>query len=134
MKASLYEIPDGCICMGDGLLGMPCTAKEHARLKIHGGSMQNQPKRIVMFFENGNTAVFVGDSQAPELQQPWILLFLEWLEAQGEDPREFEFHLSQTLRAHVSKQHEGGGWTWGVHQAFPDPPRIPSDIERNVRR
>jgi hypothetical protein len=30
---SLYEIPDGCICLGDGLMGMQCTAKEHARLK-----------------------------------------------------------------------------------------------------
>ena len=30
---SLYEIPDGCICLGDGLMGMKCTAKEHARLK-----------------------------------------------------------------------------------------------------
>ena len=31
--SSLYEIPDGCICFGDGLMGMKCTAKEHARLK-----------------------------------------------------------------------------------------------------
>jgi hypothetical protein len=30
---SLYDIPPGCICQGDGLLGMPCYAKEHARLK-----------------------------------------------------------------------------------------------------
>lgn len=30
---SLYEIPEGCICQGDGLMGMPCYAKEHAYLK-----------------------------------------------------------------------------------------------------
>jgi hypothetical protein len=30
---SIYFIPDGCICRGDGLLGMTCPATEHARLK-----------------------------------------------------------------------------------------------------
>jgi hypothetical protein len=30
---SLYHIPDGCICKGDGLFGIPCTAPKHARLK-----------------------------------------------------------------------------------------------------
>jgi hypothetical protein len=33
MKDSLYEIPPGCICMGDGLMGMRCDAPTHARLK-----------------------------------------------------------------------------------------------------
>jgi hypothetical protein len=31
---SLYDIPPGCICYGDGLLGMECTATEHARLRV----------------------------------------------------------------------------------------------------
>jgi hypothetical protein len=31
-KQSLYVIPRGCICMGDGLMGMTCNASEHARL------------------------------------------------------------------------------------------------------
>lgn len=26
-----YSIPLGCICVGDGLYGMKCEAKEHAR-------------------------------------------------------------------------------------------------------
>ncbi len=26
-----YEIPDGCICMGEGLYGMRCDGKEHVR-------------------------------------------------------------------------------------------------------
>ena len=30
---SLYDIPPGCICQGDGLMGMECTAAEHAQLK-----------------------------------------------------------------------------------------------------
>ena len=33
MKASLYYIPEGCICQGDGLMGMKCEAKDHAKLK-----------------------------------------------------------------------------------------------------
>ncbi len=32
-KESLYDIPFGCICMGDGLMGMKCEATEHATLK-----------------------------------------------------------------------------------------------------
>jgi hypothetical protein len=37
---SLYCIPPGCICHGDGLMGMKCDAPEHARLKseINPGS------------------------------------------------------------------------------------------------
>lgn len=27
---SLYSIPPSCICMGDGLMGMTCTAETHA--------------------------------------------------------------------------------------------------------
>jgi len=30
---SLYDIPFGCICMGDGLMGMKCEATEHAKLR-----------------------------------------------------------------------------------------------------
>lgn len=33
MKKSLYEIPKGCTCHGDALMGMRCESKEHARLK-----------------------------------------------------------------------------------------------------
>ena len=31
---SLYDIPTGCICQGDGLMGMECHAAEHARLRV----------------------------------------------------------------------------------------------------
>ena len=33
MANSLYDIPPGCICQGDGLMNMKCEATEHARLK-----------------------------------------------------------------------------------------------------
>lgn len=29
-RESLYDIPPGCICMGDGLFGMKCWATSHA--------------------------------------------------------------------------------------------------------
>ena len=41
MKESLYDIPPGCICMGDGLFGMKCNAPKHARLKA-GGPMNSE--------------------------------------------------------------------------------------------
>lgn len=34
---SLYDIPAGCICRGDGLLGMRCDAPQHATLKLQQG-------------------------------------------------------------------------------------------------
>ena len=33
MNESLYDIPPGCICVGDGLMGVPCDAPVHPRLK-----------------------------------------------------------------------------------------------------
>ena len=33
MRGSHYYIPEGCICQGDGLFGMECTAPEHAELR-----------------------------------------------------------------------------------------------------
>lgn len=32
-RKSLYDIPPGCICLGDGMLGEKCEAKEHYKLK-----------------------------------------------------------------------------------------------------
>lgn len=48
MRASLYHIPEGCICKGDGLFGMACTAKEHARLKEPATIAANARVRISM--------------------------------------------------------------------------------------
>lgn len=32
-QESLYNIPEGCICQGDGLYGMRCNSNAHATLK-----------------------------------------------------------------------------------------------------
>ena len=40
---SLYDIPPGCICLGDGLMGMKCTATKHARLREFGTDGREMP-------------------------------------------------------------------------------------------
>ena len=47
----------------------------------------------VFFFANGNTAVTDGQSQIPELQQPWLLKFVEFLQELGIDVKDIRFHL-----------------------------------------
>ena len=46
----------------------------------------------VMFFDNGNTAVFdMKGKQIPELQKSYILLFALFLKEKGIDPLEVNF-------------------------------------------
>lgn len=40
----------------------------------------------ILFFPNGNTAVFENKEQVPELQVSWLNLFAEFLENKGIDP------------------------------------------------
>ena len=51
MKDSLYSIPEGCICMGDGMLGMPCTATSHATLKEEKPKMTDEEARLTNIVE-----------------------------------------------------------------------------------
>lgn len=37
----------------------------------------------VFFFAGGNTAVCNRDKQIPELQQSWLLMFIEFLQSKG---------------------------------------------------
>jgi hypothetical protein len=48
-RESLYIIPDGCICMGDGLFGMSCPAATHAVLKERC-AVCRQPMESVHYF------------------------------------------------------------------------------------
>ena len=41
---SLYDISPGCICMGDGLMGMPCDAPTHAKLRNPSKERQQKTK------------------------------------------------------------------------------------------
>jgi len=61
----------------------------------------------VIFFWNGNTAVFQGDKQQPELQRPWIMLVAEFLESRGIDPLECTFQLSADHSAKFFRTSDG---------------------------
>jgi len=50
-------------------------------------------KYEVMFFSNGNSAVFKDGSQAPELQESWLRLFVEFLKERGVDPEDCNFKM-----------------------------------------
>jgi len=50
-------------------------------------------KYEVMFFSNGNTAVFKDGSQAPELQESWLGLFVGFLREKGVDPEDCNFKM-----------------------------------------
>jgi hypothetical protein len=43
-RESLYDIPPGCICMGDGLFGTECLAPKHATLKLKPNPANAEPK------------------------------------------------------------------------------------------
>ena len=40
----------------------------------------------ILFFPNGNTAVFENEEPVPELQENWLKMFAEFLENKGIDP------------------------------------------------
>ncbi len=74
-------------------------------------------KKRVMFANNGNTAVMDKNGQIPELQESWLALFFKFLEAQGQDPQEFEFELPSGLMAIPIKMPPSvGGWNWRIER------------------
>lgn len=67
--------------------------------------------RTVFFFPDGQTAVTDGREQIPELQQSWLILFLEFLESKGEDPMAYEFKLPSGQTARAFKTDSGYNWS-----------------------
>jgi hypothetical protein len=65
----------------------------------------------ILFFPNGNTAVMEDGRQAPELQQPWVTLFAEFLEGHGYDPTEYELYMPGAGSARFFRT-VTGGWSW----------------------
>lgn len=65
----------------------------------------------VMFFPNGNTAVFnkKGD-QIPALQKSWLMLFVEFLESKGADPEKANYRMPDGRVASLVKV--DSGWNW----------------------
>ncbi len=77
------------------------------------------PAKRILFFWNGNTAVFdENDRQVPELQVPWIVVFARWLEARGIEAGECEFTLPNGSMA-VMFRTSTGDWNWRVEHRLP---------------
>ena len=78
-------------------------------------------KRVqVLFFPNGNTAVFENSEQVPELQTSWFLKFVEFLEENNVDVinSAFEFPDSENpgrwKKAKLIKIEDGYNWNMEV--------------------
>lgn len=71
----------------------------------------------VLFLPNGNTAVFENHEQVPELQRPWFLKFVEFLEENNVDVinSTFEFFDSENpgrwKKAKLIKIEDGYNWS-----------------------
>ena len=63
----------------------------------------------VIFFSNGNTAVYENQEQIPELQKSWLLNFIEFLENNGVDVLNSTYELPQG-KAKLFKTEEGYNW------------------------
>ena len=65
----------------------------------------------ILFFSNGNTAVFRNGSQVPELQTPWILRYVAWLEEHNIDPLTCEFCMPGGWKVKLFRTSDGQ-WNW----------------------
>ena len=69
-----------------------------------------KPKTI-MFFENGNTAVFDdAGEQIGKLQKSWLRVFIEWLEDQHVDGSMCEIIMPDGREIEIIEHEEG--WNW----------------------
>lgn len=63
----------------------------------------------VMFFSNGNTAFFKDGKQVPELQESWLLIYVNFLKEKGyiqEDIEQIKINLPDGNIAKI----EGNNW------------------------
>ena len=68
----------------------------------------------VIFFPNGNTAVFDEDGkQIPQLQKSWILLFAEHLRDQNIDPLKADYTMPDGSSASLFKTSDGS-YNWRI--------------------
>lgn len=64
----------------------------------------------VIFSSYGNTGVFEGDEQVPELQKSWLLLFAKHLKDHGIDPTTVDFLLPSGDYCRIFDTPEGYNW------------------------
>jgi hypothetical protein len=74
--------------------------------------MKEVTMKRIYFTRNGNTMVFGEDGQqVAELQEPWIVIFFQFLETKGIDPLECTFHMADGIQAIPFRTSEGT-WNW----------------------
>ncbi len=67
--------------------------------------------KTVILFANGNSAVLdEGGTQIPDLQSPWLLLFVEHLKKNGVDYHGVNFLLPDEIEAEIFPTKEGLNW------------------------
>ena len=72
---------------------------------------EQSPLKQVMFFDNGNTAIFDGEEQMVDLQKSWLRIFFEYMVDKGYNPEEFDYILPTGLKASPFKTGDGSyGW------------------------
>lgn len=72
------------------------------------------PRKKIIFFDNGNTAVFDENGrQCADLQTPWLLAFVEFLTRMGEDAENFDIILPNGRKAKIFKIDSGYNWRIG---------------------
>jgi|HubBroStandDraft_1064217.scaffolds.fasta_scaffold19852_2 hypothetical protein len=68
----------------------------------------------IHFSPNGNTTVLHGGCQVSELQESWLLLYVDFLVKHRIDPMGCEFILPNGLVARVMKGGAKGVYAWTV--------------------
>mgnify|MGYP000523549413 CR=1 FL=1 len=67
----------------------------------------------MMFGAYGQTLFSKDGEQVPELQQPWLVLYLREIQRHGIDPRDVEIRMSGGQRVYPFVTDEGG-WNWSM--------------------
>jgi len=66
----------------------------------------------VIFFPNGNTAVFINDEQSPKHQRSWFLEYVNFLKRKGIDVENSEYTLPNGDKAELIKI--GNRYNWEI--------------------
>ena len=74
--------------------------------------METRKQVNVIFFPNGNTAVFENNEQVPELQQSWFLKFVEFLESKDVDVMNSTYVLPEGTAIKLIRTEEGYNWNF----------------------
>jgi len=74
-------------------------------------------KAEVMFFPNGNTAVFVNRKQIPKCQKSWFVMFVDFLDVNGIDVLKTKYRMPDGDSAELIKTDDG--YTWKIIENTP---------------